>query len=402
MRILIVSSFLPYPLHSGGHVRLYNLMKQLSKNHKLTLVCEKRDFQTEKDVIQVRKLCEEVYYVNRKKQWSSENIIKTGFSAYPFLLTGHTQPDMKEIIVSLLREKTFDLVHVETFYVMHNLPKTYLPVVLAEHNIEYEVYKKYVEKAPLFIRPLLLADIAKIKFWENKFWKEAKKLVAVSEADKEEMGREDVVVVPNGVDLKNFKYSRKAGSRFAGQQKEKRILFIGDFKWIQNKEAANWILDEIWPKIQSSIVNNKLSINLKLWIVGKNIPENIKEQNGGSIIIDENAPDETSKIYQKSFILLAPITIGGGTSYKILESMASGVPVVTTEMGVRGLGAKHTKHALVGTTSTMLAQQAISLIENKKKYSQIQEEARKLIEEKYSWGKIAVILEKVYEDAIEK
>lgn len=397
MRILIVSSFLPYPLHSGGHVRLYNLMKQLSSHHKLTLVCEKRPHQTQKDIVEVEKLCEEVICVERKKQWSFENVTKTAVSPKPFLLVGHTLPLMRQKIVDVLREKTFDLIHVETFYVMQNLPKTYLPVVLAEHNVEYQVYRRYIDTAPLPLRPILLADIAKIQYWEKKLWRQATKLVAVSEVDKSYMGRGDTVVVPNGVDIKSFPFV-SAKTKFA--RKEKRVLFMGDFKWMQNVQAANWILDEIWPKIESKTANIEPKSNLKLWIVGKNIPENIKASSGGSIIVDENAPDETSKIYQKSFLLLAPIKVGGGTSYKILESMASGVPVVTTELGVKGLGARPGKHALVGETAESLAFHMVSLLENEKGYSLLQKEAREFIEKKYTWDEITKTLESVYNDAI--
>ena len=397
MRILIVSSYLPYPLHNGGHVRLYNLMKELARKHKLTLVCEMRPHQSEDDVKEVKKLCEEVAVVKRKKQWSIKNITRTATSTYPFLMTGHTLPEMREKIVTLLQEKTFDLIHVETFYVMQNVPKTYLPVVLAEHNVEYQVYKKYVTTAPLPLRPLLLADIEKIKYWEKKFWGKANKLVAVSEKDATEMGRADTIVVPNGVSLQDFPYV-SAAKKF--EKKEKRILFMGDFKWIQNREAANWILNDIWPQIEKRIKDEGLRINLKLWIVGKHIPENIKEQQGKDIIIDENAPDETAKIYQKSFVLLAPIRVGGGTSYKILESMASGVPVVTTMLGVHGLGAQDKKEALVGERAEELAEHVVSLVSDQKVYKSLQEHARKLIEEKYTWPHITEILENVYTNAM--
>ncbi len=397
MRILIVSSFLPFPLHSGGHVRLYNLMEQLSHKHALTLVCEKRDFQTKEDIAEVKKLCEEVYVVDRKKQWSIKNIAKAGFSPYPFLLIGHTSLAMKQIIVDLLRKKTFNLLHVETFYAFQNLPKTYLPVILAEHNIEYQVYKKYVDVAPLLLRPLLLVDIQKIKYWEKKFWQKATTLVAVSEADKSQMNRPDVVVVPNGVNLKNFKF-QISNTKF--KMKEKRILFMGDFKWLQNREAANVILDKIWPKVQSLVSSHQSLAYTKLWIVGKHIPEGIKSQQGKSIIIDEHAPDATEKIYQKSFALLAPIQVGGGTSYKILESMASGVPVVTTELGVAGLGAKDGVEALVGKTPEDLTRLVFSLLEDEKKYEHIAAQARLLIERKYSWEHISGILEKAYEEAV--
>ena len=397
MRILIISSFLPYPLFNGGHVRLYNLMKQLARHHKLTLVCEKRDHQTDKDIAEVKKLCEQVYCVDRKKQWSMSNIAKSGISPNPFLLIGHTLPEMKQRIISLLREKTFDLIHVETSYVFQNLPKTYLPIVLAEHNIEYQVYRKYVDVAPMPLRPLLMLDIEKLKYWEKEFWKKATKLVAVSDADKAEMGREDTVVVPNGVGKNSFPFVSYK-KKFA--RKEKRILFMGDFKWLQNREAVNYILDKIWPEIEKKTQAKGLRMNIKLWIVGKHIPDDIKSQKSDSILIDENAPDDTAKIYEKSFALLAPITVGGGTSYKILESMASGVVVVTTALGVKGLEAVPGKHALVGKTVEDFTSQIISLLDGETQYEKIQKEARILIEEKYTWEEIAKKLEHVYTQAI--
>lgn len=392
MRILIVSSFFPYPLHAGGYIRLYNLIQKLSKHHEITLLAEKRSKQvvSAEGIKALEKICKRVIIIPAEKQWSLKNIAKTVISPYPFLLTGHTSRAMKQAIIQTLQEKTFDLIHVETFYVMQNLPKTYLPIVLAEHNIEHQVYRKYVDVAPVPLRPFLLADIEKIKYWEKKFWKRATMLVAVSQEDKTQMGREDTVIVPNGVAMESFPF---IGSKKKFARKGKRILFMGDFKWVQNKEAANFILDKIWPLVQSSM-------NLKLWIVGKHIPEDIKSHASSQVIIDENAPDDTAKIYENSFLLLAPIMVGGGTSYKILESMASGVPVVTTELGVKGLGAVPGKHALVGKSPEEFSSYVLSLLSNEKKYESLQKEARHLIEEKFTWEEIAKEMERVYSEAI--
>src|SRR3989344_9256232 len=98
MKILIVSSYLPFPLFSGGHIRLYNIVKNLSQKHEITLVCEKRENQTQIDIDEVSKICKKVYTVNRDKQWSIKNIIKTGFSLDPFLITGHKSQEMKSLI----------------------------------------------------------------------------------------------------------------------------------------------------------------------------------------------------------------------------------------------------------------------------------------------------------------
>ena len=50
MKILMLASYLPYPLLDGGKIRLYNLLKILRDNHQVTLICEKRPNQTQKDI----------------------------------------------------------------------------------------------------------------------------------------------------------------------------------------------------------------------------------------------------------------------------------------------------------------------------------------------------------------
>src|SRR6185503_6905723 len=102
MKILVVSSYLPYPLYSGGQVRLYNLIKELSGKHEITLICEKRSNQTARDVAEVKKICKEVITVDRKKQWSAGNVLKAGVSSNSFLVTGHTQPIFQQKIQECL------------------------------------------------------------------------------------------------------------------------------------------------------------------------------------------------------------------------------------------------------------------------------------------------------------
>jgi polysaccharide biosynthesis protein PslH len=391
MKILMISSFLPYPLYSGGHIRLYNLIKELSKKHQITLICEKRENQTEADKEEISKICKKVITINRKKQWSAGNILKTAISKNPFLITGHTLPAMTEEIERELEKEKYDLIHVETFYVMQNLPKTLIPVVLVEHNIEYLIYERYTKKSSWYLKPLLNIDVLKIKRAEEDSWKRANKLVAVSEEEKALMGRSDVEVVANGVDTRKYQISN-----IKYQKQVETVLFIGEFRYLQNIDAVRKILTEIWPKI------HKENKNLKLWIVGRKIPEDIKKIKAENIFFDENAPSKTEEIYEKADILLAPIYIGGGTSYKILEAMASGVAVVTTSLGAEGIIEKGGSQVMIGDTPEDLAKAVLLLVKDNKLKEEKIRKARKLIEEKYDWKIIAEKLDKVYNLVINK
>ena len=392
MRILMVSSYLPYPLFSGGDIRLYNLLKNLKREgYKITLICEKRSHQGNSDVEKVREVCEKVLTVDRKKQWSVQNLIRANLSLNSFLSIGHNLPNMRKLIAEELRSKNYDIIHVETFYVYQNLPKTGLPVVLADHNVEYLVYRRLIKKMPLMIRPILGLDVLKIKREEERFWKRADRLIAVSKADKDIMGREGTVVVANGVDLKKFDIKRNSRK----DKKENLILFIGNFKWIQNIDSLKWIIKEIWPAVLDLAKEKRL--NIKLWVVGKRIPEDLKIKGDENVYFDENAPDATEEIYKRADLLLAPIRVGGGTSFKILESMASGLPVATTALGNEGIDGMPNRDILICEDSDQFAKAVIDILSDDEKYRQISQNARDFIRENFGWENITKRLEAVYE-----
>jgi glycosyltransferase involved in cell wall biosynthesis len=411
MKILMISSYLPYPLFSGGQVRLYNLIKELSGRHDITLICEKRSYQTDDDVAQVKKICKDVIYISRKKQWSFANIIKAGFSPRSFLVTGHTNAEFEQKICETLKKNKFDLIHVETYYVIRNLldvrRKIYnvrsVPVVLCEHNIEYKVYEKYKDRAPLFLRPLLKIDINKIRKEEEFYWKKADALVAVSREDQAVMKKAgcDSSLVSNGVNTEQFAFTNYE-KRSAAFKNEKRILYLGDFTWIQNRDAVTFIIKEIFPEIQKELRTRNHELRVRLWIVGRKIPEAIRSlTNDPDIMFDEESSGlPTENIFQNASVLLAPIRIGGGTSYKILEAMSCGTPVVTMQMSADAISAADGQDIMVGNNSKQLAEKSLVLLTNDILYKTIAKNGRALVEKNYTWKEIGKKLEGVYQRVI--
>jgi glycosyltransferase involved in cell wall biosynthesis len=238
------------------------------------------------------------------------------------------------------------------------------------------------------LRWIFALDVKKIRYWEEYFWKRASRVVAMSEPDRKVMQSHvsglDVSIVPNGVDSQFFTFQKKQLS------KEPKILFVGNFKWLQNREAASILVQQIWP-----IILKKLP-TARLWIVGKFPSKAILALQSSKVEVSDTI-DDIRQAYRKSDVLLAPIYGPGGTRYKILEAMATGVPVITTPQGIEGLGVADGQEALVRTDSRSLAEATVAILTKRNLYEQLAQQANQLVRRTYSWSAIAQALDTIYE-----
>jgi polysaccharide biosynthesis protein PslH len=393
MKILMLTPYLPFPPSSGGQIRSYNLIKQLSKKHEITLFCYIRNKGEEKFIPELKKYCKKIRVFGRRRAWSPLNVILAGLTQYPFLVCIYLSRSFRKAVSEELAGSHYDLIHAETFYVMTNIPETKTPTLLVEQTIEYLVYKHYVEslKNPIF-RWLLSIDVAKLKFWEKYFWAKADGVVAVSEEDKKEMLDLDpklkVDIVPNGVNLDFFKIKN------SWNDKNPRILFVANFKWLQNIEAVKLLLDHVFP-----IINRK-DPGVRVWIVGQHIPKEILDYKSENILIDNLKEDDQEGIrnaYFEASAFVSPLRGPGGTRLKHFGAMAAGLPLVTTSVGAEGLGAKDGREVIVKDDPEGLADAVLRVLNDPTYAKNIADNARRLVEEKFSWYKMGEYLDKIYE-----
>jgi len=391
MKLLMLTPYLPYPLLTGGQTRSYNLIKRLAAlGHEITLFSLVKSDNERKYVGELQKYCKEVQVFRRsEKPWTLRNIFRTGFSFYPFLVIRNWAKGEKNAIEKKIKEEKFDLIHAETFYVMPHIPQTSIPILLVEQTIEYLVYRHFVDEFQLPpIKPFLYIDVIKMKFWELRYWKMATKVVAMSDEDKKTMLRElndlDVDIVPNGVDSAFF------SNKIIGRSQEPIILYLGNFTWLQNREAVEVLIKRVWPKIKLHLPK------AKLWIVGKEAKSFFANLESRDIKVTEVS--DVREAYQSASVLVAPIYGGGGTRYKIFEAFASGLPVITTSIGIGGIDAKDGVQVVVRDEPEEIAQAAIELLNNPSLARKIAENAKRLVKNQFDWDPIARNLSRIYEE----
>lgn len=390
MNILMLTPYLPYPLHSGGQIRTYNLLKKLSHKHHITLCALIKNEKEKEYIPMLSEFCDVKVFKRSAKPFTVTNIFNTAISSYPFLVIRNHVRELKEYLTRELQNpQAYDLIHAETFYMMPHLPKTSIPVLLAEQTIEYLGYESYAAKAPSLIRPLLHLDIAKLRRWEHYFWNSCQQLIVMSEEDKRFVqehvnDKSKVDVVANGVDSAWFAQRKRQ------EEKTPTVLFVGTFRWLPNVEAVKFLAEKVWP-----IVTKKLP-QARLRIVGAHPDENIlKLQNDPSIQVIGNIPD-IRDAFTTSHVLAAPVFSGKGTRYKILEGLASGTPVLATSTAVEGLSIKPGVHALVEDDAESFASTLIKLLQSKALQDTLRKNGLSFVKTHFDWQFIAQELNDIY------
>jgi glycosyltransferase involved in cell wall biosynthesis len=401
MKILVVSPFSIYPPKSGGTLRINNLNLELSKNHDVYLFSQGIR----------RSELKKIY----KKRWISK--INSKYIEYRFvnifslvvsyILASHSKCPSKmfsgnflNIYNSCLLYKCMedaDIIQVEHpwqfQYIYNNKPRK-TPIVLVEHNVEFDLFEQMITSNSTIMRKLLKICKSKEEFAVKK----ADAVFAVSKDDAKKLYEEfhisesKVHVIPNGVDTSNFvpyiNSEKEKRKKLIGLNGKKIILFTGS-RHIPNIHAVNNIL-EIAKKIKDKDV---------LFIVAGSVGNSFKNIKN---VLFTGYVDDISIYFKVADLAVNPMTSGSGTNLKTLEYLACGIPTITTKIGARGLEIENEKHAIISEIEDFPKWINI-LLENSDLCAELEINGRGLMIDMYDWKQIAkkqvTIYEKLLDDS---
>jgi GT2 family glycosyltransferase len=151
-------------------------------------------------------------------------------------------------------------------------------------------------------------------------------------------------LVHRSVEIKNIELSRRSG-----------IIFVGGFRHDPNIDAVAWFTSEVFPIILEKRPHEKLTI------VGSHPPEEIEKLSGPNIDVVGWVEDLTP-VYERVRISVAPLRYGAGVKGKVGESLAFGVPVVTTSVGAEGMNLQPDHEILVADSPNRFADHVARLL----------------------------------------
>lgn len=383
MNVLFFTYDFPYPTNSGGKARAYNLLKFAKKDADIILFSFTRHTPNKLDEDAIKQLgISDIHLFQRRKVFDPRNTASF-FGNHSIFSSLYFNKDILLELISVVKAKNIDLVHFESFYtgfyIHHALHQLGVKQVFGTENIEYLLYKDYAKNQKVFpVKLLLEFQVKKIKREEEKFYNSSDCILTVTDYEKKYVStvcQKKIEVIENGVDIDKFKHTKITSSI------DKSLLFIGNFTYFPNVDAMQWFMKNVFSNLPQDV---------RLIVVGRKASRQsfLKNKRIETVEYVEDINDA----YLRGTILIAPIRIGGGTNFKILEAMASRIPVVALVDRVESFGFSDGKEMMIAANAEEFTEKTVQLLSDEKLRENISDRAFAAVEKKYNWTMIGTKL----------
>jgi len=360
MRILWVKAHRLLPVHSGGNIRSYNILRQLASHHDITYFSY---YGGTRDVEYERALADQlpgaVAICTEKPELSgvrrSLDYVSHLRHQAPYAVSRFASNPVQKQIRKWYEENTFDVAICDFLDAAVNFPRQLsIPTALFQHNVECEIWRRHAhtESHPVK-RQMYGLEFRKMLRYEREAVRNFDHVIAVSEHDRTLMSRwvdsDRITVVPTGVDLSQFHPSTTK------KPNKPLVAFVGAMDWEPNIDGAEYFCAEVWPKIRARVPNAVFRL------VGRNPDRRVQRLASDSIEITGRVPSVVEHLWESTAVVV-PLRIGGGTRLKIYEAMAAGRAVVSTTVGAEGLDVQHGDDIVLADDADSFANAIIQLL----------------------------------------
>jgi polysaccharide biosynthesis protein PslH len=393
-RILIVSPTLPYPPIWGSGIRVFELVRHLARNNDVTLLAHAGP-DDEGKIEAMRAICAEVHTVSLDRPpgaTSRAAQLASLWSPLPHHVLRLRSRELQAALNRLLRCERFDLVQLESSPLAELRIDSDAPVVLDEHNIEYELLRRACETEPgLHRKAFNWLEYVKFRRHEEASWGRVRALAVTSDREAAIVnGRlpgATVAVIPNGVDLDYFVPSEEAADPDS-------IVFTGLMSYRPNLDAVGFFAHQVLPKIRRARPKTRFTV------VGWGSVEQIRAHVGPGVEVTGRVPDVRPYL-RSAAVVTVPLRVGGGTRLKVLEALATARPVVSTALGCEGIDVHDGEHLLIRDDASSQAEAVLELMGEPRRADRLGLRGRRLVEQQYGWASSADKLEALFERLLE-
>lgn len=389
MRILILTSTVPYPPHGGGHLRIFAVLRHLCREHTVDLI----SLATAGEMVHrqaLQRFCRRVVFLPAPPARVGLRRWTRALTNLALLRAYDADPGIRRAVTDLAHG--YDLIQVENGYMIpyaaavRRMPKTLDIFGMWSGG----VWRDVAAQESLVARLRVVVAWLKAKRVERQLSHMFDAVYVVSEADRAYLSAIDpslkIYVVPNGVDTQHFVPAPEPAPPPI------HLVFTGAMDYAPNEDAALFFHREIYPRILAPLQE------VQFWIVGRDPGPRLKALACDPRVTLTGAVEDLRPYLTRATVVVVPMRFGSGTRLKVMEALAMGKPVVSTQVGAEGLHVIAGKHLVVADSPEAFATEVVRLANDSVERQRLGREGRGLVETEYDWRIVLAPLSQAIEE----
>ncbi len=370
LKCLFVSPVVPWPADSGGRVRTFQLLAQLSGLAEVHLRAVHESAAAAAGLAEFEGRCASAKSFERAAPGAWMTVTR------PKLERWFHSPALKQALAQELARERFDLVHLDEMFLVRALPEELgTPVIVHHHKLDTDFYSRLARGRTLGGA----FDNFKLRRLEAEAARKHRYHVLTNAAEASELERRypsiESAVVESGFDPVAL---APTGEPRAPQE----LLFLGSLDYAPNIDGLAWFVREVFPTIVAQRPNVCLNV------VGSGSTEAVRDLARKGVNLIGRMGDVRPPLARAS-ALIVPLRIGGGTRLKIVEAMGTNTPVVSTRIGAEGLAFLDPEHLWLADSATEFAARTLEVLGDPAAAQQRARRGRELALKRYTWGQLA-------------
>jgi glycosyltransferase involved in cell wall biosynthesis len=379
------------PADTGGKIRTYNLLRELSKLCDVTYLSFKppeippggaeagRFASRERSIARAEEKKHGVGFYGR--------VLRGLASPLPYVAQKYRSADMvaaQRRFFQEARSQAPGLAPVILCDFLEMAPNVLwelpCPKVLFQHNVETVIWQRYcdTERHP-FKKAYFQIESRRMARYEREACRRFDLVLTVSEGDRQMLRNDfgvtrDIEVIDTAVDTDYFRPPPES------QTTRNRLLFLGSLDWLPNVDGVAWFVTHIYPRIKAACPDVSLDI------VGRRPGGAIHAAtcHDPSIRVLPDVPDVRPHLAAAD-LFVVPLRVGGGSRIKIYEAMAMRSAVVSTTVGAEGLPVVAGRHLAIGDSPQQFAEQVVTLLGDPVRKARLASAGHQLVKENCQW-----------------
>lgn len=407
--ILIITPFLPYPIHSGGEQAQYNMIDRLRHDCHISIVFPLNKDNREADVAALSALWPEVTlhpfplgdqllhlpflvrkgwrYLNRRlNPFRKQAAVVQALGSTDFLLSRR----YKHFLETVILQEAPDVIQVEflpNLNVAAVLPAG-IPKIFIHHEIGFVMTERTLRGFAL--TPRQQQCMAERKAMEVERLNRYDVVVTLTGNDRDTLCQagvhRPVYVSPAAVNTPLQEYDGWNGA----------LLFVGGYHHRPNQEGVDWFLQHVAPLIPWSRYPQ-----VELRLVGKSWPTSYAGNHGGLHVRLFGYVDDLASAASRC-IMIVPLLAGSGMRMKMLDAAALSLPMVSTTVGAEGLSFRDGESCLLGDDAECFARQLQRMLDDVQLRESMGRKAHEVYQHHYSVAGLVAVRRGIYASVMQE